>query len=121
MFNVMSAEKLLSTNRRDFMTREEAHSKLTIHTAYRIDSDDLNNIIQQVYGVNDYELIADEEWNNNSAHDFNVTGKLSEYNDRQLEKFKETGRGSYMIQEIVQDLARQGYLPLGNLTVEVSW
>lgn len=89
---------------------------------------DFEGLVKEVYGY-EYEFIADKECDNDSDHAFNnITKKpfdpgnvLDQYDIKQLENFKQTGKycGIYYI--LLRDLVNNDKLPEGNFLITVSW
>lgn len=94
-----------------------------IVTMVKVDSNDLERFIQETYGRL-YEITAEEEWSNDTAHNYTVRmGALSEYEQIKLNNFKE-GRNEgcrFMTRIFLKDLANKGLISEGEYTIEVSW
>jgi len=89
-------------------------------TFYVMDYDEVDSLIEQHYGRG-YEFLAKEEASNDSTHRFNVNGRLSEWDQRDVDKWVQTGSGSYLTSRLLNDLANKGVIPTGNYLIEVCW
>jgi hypothetical protein len=95
----------------------------TVHTLYDRDFD---NFIRSVYGQ-PYEVVPDEEWNNDSSHRFVVEKKpytdnvLDMYDLKKLDTFINTGKSSYIAHILFRDLANRDLIEPGVYVINVSW
>lgn len=97
-----------------------AKPKLTTVTINKIDYGEFERVVKDFYGK-DFSVVAAEEWNNDSIHNFIVTGLLSAHDEKDLAEFKARGWKMYVTDVLVNDLCRVGLLPKGQLVIEVSW
>jgi len=75
----------------------------------------------EVYGF-EYEIAAQHECSNGTNLSFDVDGKVYEFEEADLQKFKETGKlKMWSCGLLLNDLARQGIIEKGNYYVNVSW
>jgi len=86
-----------------------------------VDYQDLESLIREVYGKPDYDIVADEEWNNDSDHTFTVEPKLDMYQTQDIEQFKATGEAMYRLGTILDDLCANGHIEPGEYLISVCW
>lgn len=80
------------------------------------DFDDLVN--KYIDGIKDYEVVAYEEWNNDSSHMYRGDGKLDELD---IDSLKVISNKMYKSHIYLNKLVELGVLPVGNYRIEVSW
>ncbi len=86
-----------------------------------IEVNDLEKFITETTG-HTYEVVPNEEWNNDSQHRLHVDGDLSEYTQKDWDDFKLTGeQHQYRLQTIMEGLCADGHLEAGVYVVDVSW
>lgn len=97
---------------------------------YELDYYDFGNIVKDFYGVKDYEFVADVECGNDSDHEYNAKPydltteygqKMAECGRRDIEKFINTNRYSYIASTLLRDLVTKGALPQGRYLINVCW
>lgn len=95
--------------------------KLVTETIHKVDSYDLEEFIEKVTG-HTYEIVASEEWSNDSQHRFTVEAKLDKWNKEDWNTFKATGEAEcYRLRAILNGLCADGHIPAGNYLVTVCW
>ncbi len=93
-------------------------STVTIHT---VDVYDLEAFIKAVTG-HTYECVPNEEWGNDSQHRFEVDGEMPDYQQKDWENFKRTGKQeSFRLRSILEGLVKDGHLAAGNYLITVCW
>ncbi|MFA7341387.1 MAG: hypothetical protein WC028_31685 [Candidatus Obscuribacterales bacterium] len=90
-------------------TGATAPLKLKVVTMFEVKAHELDAYIEQVLG-HSFEVVADQEMGDDSLKDFNVTGQLSDYDRQNVEKFKATGKGSWITATLLNYLAAEGLL-----------
>ncbi len=68
-----------------------------------------------------YESCCMEEWNNDSSKEMRIDGKLEDYQRRAVEKFINTGQGSYLTRALLNHLCADGILEPGDYLINISW
>lgn len=92
-----------------------------IVTMVKVDYNDFERFIQETYG-RIYEVAAEEEWSNDSAHNYTVRKEpLDEYEQEKMNKFLAGRRAPRMTRVFLQDMANKGLILEGEYTIEVSW
>lgn len=79
-----------------------------------VDYHDLEQFIFEIYGEQ-YESVAEEEWNNYSSHEFNVKKQVDFDKDKTIDIFD----GG--VHEILQNLVNRDLIEEGNYLISVSW
>ena len=67
--------------------------------------------------LDSFEVVADQEMGDDSLKDFNVTGQLSDYDRQNAEKFKASGKGSWITATLLNYLAAEGLLAKGTYLI----
>jgi hypothetical protein len=95
--------------------------KSETETVIKVQYFDLEEFISQVTG-HDYEVVASEEWSNDSQHRFFVDGILQKYELKEWKKFKETGEADcFFLRTILNGLCYDKKILPGNYLVTVCW
>lgn len=89
-------------------------------THVTIDYSALERFIRDLTGQ-EYEICCYEEWSNDSQHEIIVDGAVSEYNDKAVAAFLAGKPQNYSLRAILNAMARDGHLPVGNYLIRVSW
>lgn len=95
-------------------------SKFEEKTFYIIDYHDFERIVKEVY-EQEYEVVADMEWNNDSEYSFSTESAMPKYDEKDIKEFMETGESSYLAGTLIVDLAKRGLIPQGNILISVYW
>ena len=81
--------------------------------------------IQDHFKRPDYSIVADEEWDNDSQHafyDIDGTGGYIYNFPADVVAFKEGKRhGSYLLRDLLHQLAADGVIEKGSYLISVSW
>lgn len=86
-----------------------------------IDYRNIEKKIQAHFNRPDYNIVADEEWNNDSQHTYeDVNGEVD--HPVVVEEFK-AGRGfaSFGLHHLLNQMVADGALAAGNYVIEVCW
>jgi hypothetical protein len=86
----------------------------------KVDYNDLSEYIKHIYGK-EFDIIDDQEKGNDSLCDVRVTGKLDKYAKDSLEKWLKTGRHSYLLSAVMNDLCDKKLIKPGYYVVYISW
>jgi len=86
-----------------------------------VDCSDLEAFINKHYD-HKIEIVADQE----TGNDVSITIKLSkvemrEFEQKQLDEYKKSGKGMYMLNTLMRDLCNQGILDAGEYLINMSW
>jgi|TARA_R110000851_G_scaffold196444_3_gene347406 hypothetical protein len=102
------------------LTNESAMAKFSApKQVLEIDYNDFDKIVEGAYGGS-YEVVAEQELNNDSILEFNVPNVATFFNDDR----KRIKMGTYMpyeISKIVQCLFEDGFINEGEYQIRVSW
>lgn len=102
-------------------TKKEPTLKSVTETVIKVQYYDLEEFIDQVTG-HSYEVVASEEWSNDSQHRFAIDGKLTDYEQDEWDQFKKNGEcGSYFLRTILNGLCSDKKILSGNYLVTVCW
>lgn len=96
--------------------------KFTKVSYWELDYYDFNTIVQEVYGVADYEFASDIECYNDSEHSYSTD--LTYWDSLEEDNLKDFIQGEkyYNIAgTLIKDLARKELIPKGNILINVSW
>lgn len=101
-------------------TKQIGRVKSIIYTTFH----EVEELVHEVYGktipeLNEdkYEFVAIQECENDSMHEFNIDGKLSNYDQKKWDKREFNYNNSLIINKLCSD----GYIMSGCYLVEVSW
>jgi hypothetical protein len=81
---------------------------------------DLEEFFQEVFGQ-EFSFSADQEAGNDTEHAFNVTGELDASEQKSVENFKATGRGSGLCGELLNFAVSQGLIQPGNYLITINY
>lgn len=86
-------------------------------TVFEVEYHELEQLIHEKLGWEDYDFVAAEECDNDSSHSFSVNGDVDEDEITSLEK----GEYLYHNQAILDYLCKLGHIEAGDYLVEVCW
>lgn len=93
------------------------HTKQTIIS---VEADDLQKLIEETYGYR-YEIVADMELSNDDLVESNVEkDELMDYDQNEVDEYGKTGRGSFLLHKLMQDLCNKNLLIPGKYLIRVS-
>lgn len=103
--------------------------KQVLYNVY--DWNEFEDLVLQHFGQ-PYSFVVDMECGNDSEHKTYAAletepvpgsnkAKLAEYEKQDIERFKTTGRGSYLYGRLVQDMVNRQLIPPGHYLVTVCW
>ena len=91
-------------------------------TYTEVDYYDLERLIQEVYKQPDYNVVAEEEWSNDTSHTLTIErAALTEFETRDIEEFVASGDGQYKLGSILADLCLHGHIEPGDYLINVCW
>jgi hypothetical protein len=85
-----------------------------------VDYNDLETLINETYGSN-FDLVAQEEANNDMTLSFYVKPEIANYYKDNLEEFKSNITDRCPTSVILNDLCLSGIIESGNYLVHISW
>lgn len=95
--------------------------KKTTETVHNVEVDDLESFIKAVTGHR-FECVPNEEWSNDSQHRFAIEGALDDYERKNWELFKSTGKPElFMLRTVLEGLCVEGHIPAGTYLINVCW
>ena len=87
-----------------------------------MDYNELDDLICKTYGVNDFESIASEEWNNYSRYEFGIKKSvLTGYDLKTIENVRAGKNPSYAVRDLLTDMCNNDIIPEGDYLIVVSW
>ncbi len=104
------------------LRKEKAGALMQKKTYIEMEYHELDELIQRTFGHR-YEVVAFEEWNNDSSHSWTFkVEKLSEYDQKTLDEFIISGKiKNWRTYVLVQHMVNTGVLEPGNYLIEISW
>ena len=103
------------------MTKPKPVLRCEVETISSVEYHELDTFIEAVTGHH-YDCVCNEEWSNDSQHRFYVDGKLSDYDQKDWDKFKKTGEEeTYSLRNILNGLVADGHLAAGIYVISVCW
>ena len=101
---------------------ETLQLKSKIKTVIEVNAFDLDAFVKSIYGTKSYSFIADNECGNDSVHTFTVVNEqLEDYEQDELNEWKENDSGNYMTSILLQDLCINGHIQPGEYIISVCW
>ena len=82
-----------------------------------VDYNDVERIIQNEYGFDEFSIPCNEEKGNDATIEIHVNGKVSSYEQEDIELRHQP----YMTRTYMNDLARRGLIKKGIYMIDVSW
>jgi len=93
-------------------------------TVWFTDYKELEELITKTYG-RDYEILASEEMGSSQyAAYWNTTVEdkpLEDYEIDDLQVWKDTGKGQFIVSTILQDMCLRKIIPEGEYAVGINW
>ena len=90
-------------------------------TVFKVDYNDLDDFISEVYGHR-YEIVADEELSNYSSKEFDIKKEvLDDYDSKSLQEFIDDGKGQFNARLILIDLCNKGLIEEGDYIIKIYW
>jgi hypothetical protein len=102
------------------MTPEEANALIKTKVVHRMDYDDFERIVKEVYG-HEFSLVAAEELGNDQSWTASVKKGDSRFFVAAIQNFKKTGDYQYKAAAILHDLVERDYLPEGDYVIDICW
>lgn len=103
-----------------------------IKTIVEVKVYDLERFIEEVYGRS-IEIVPDQELDNSiwvvdvsKSYTFEDgkrvdTGTLDDYDEKQLDEWKISGKGSFITTILLEDMANRGLIMEGRYNIDVRW
>lgn len=96
--------------------------KIRTEITHTVEYRDLDQAVNEFYGLTDYDFAAEEEMSNDSAQTYHLDGQLTEFDVEEIKtRMIPGGNYQFMTSTILNDMARAGAIPVGNYVVTVSW
>ena len=91
-------------------------------TYIEVNDNDVDDLVKETYGK-DFECACSEEMSNGTRMNISVEfGKpLYEWDQKKIIEFKATGRYSFALRTLFQDMVNNKVIKPGNYLVECSW
>lgn len=111
----------------DALKSHEFHVERVAHI--KISYDEIDRIVYDYYGHSDakfkmphFEMVCNGEWCNDTSHQFDVDGKIGQYERKDAEKFRNDGKPRGLSnRDVMNILCADGWLEPGQYLVEVCW
>ncbi len=98
-----------------------AKLKANVKTLIEIDSNDLEDLVNEVYG-GDYSFVADTEANNYSSYEYTVPDADVDDDNTELEaKIRRGMYPPYCTNSVLKVLYEDGHLDAGEYLIKVFW
>jgi hypothetical protein len=102
-------------------TQEKPQLKCRKQTIISVNYGDFDKFVNQVYGVN-FDFVNSEECGNDTTHSFHgIDGEVDDYDQEDLDSFKENKKNSYMTRILLNDLCKNGFIEPGDYYINVCW
>lgn len=96
--------------------------KGNVRTLIEVDYNEVDRVINEFYEIDNYEVIAYEEWSNNESHTFSIEGELSKYQLETVKKLLTTGAiDHYSTRAYLDYMCAEGVIERGEYLIKVSW
>ena len=86
-------------------------------TVEKVDYSEVERVIEEHYGFDEYSLPAAEEISNDISLEWDIDGKVDQWDAASIEERTE----KYHTHAYMNDLARQGIIPKAVYLIDVSW
>jgi hypothetical protein len=83
----------------------------------KVEYDEVEKVIQEHYGFDEYSISSAEEVGNDVSLEFTVNGEVDDYAAKAIAERKD----QYHTRDYMNDLARQGIIEKGTYIINVSW
>lgn len=95
------------------------HTKKII---FKVNYKDLEKFVSEIYDLYDYSFAAVEECGNDSTHEFNIDGKIDDYDTDDIENILNSKSvNTYQNDLVLNLLCRGGHIEPGTYLISVSW
>lgn len=81
---------------------------------------EFQDLVKKQYG-HDFSFVADQECGNDSSHQFIINGIIDDYEEGELQLFKDDGVYNLLANVLLNDLANRGVIEKGNYIISVCW
>ena len=105
------------------MTTENKPSLKTKRVSYlKVSYREIERFICKVYGIPHYNIVATEEWSNDSQHRVRAEkGELDQWDLEKLDKVKSGREPSFSFRAVMTDLCNRDLIEPGDYLIDVSW
>ena len=86
-------------------------------TAFFVESHEIEKILQDEFGFDEYSIVAAEELGNYMSLEYNLDGKLDDYDEKHLAE----KRNQWTTRIYLNDLVRRDIMPKGTYVIDCSW
>lgn len=94
----------------------------TRKTVIEVDYREVERVIREYYYQPGYDIVADEEWNNDTQHVCEVFPvERDPIRERQVDEFIATGDGSFKLGYLLDNLCVAGRIEPGHYLITISW
>lgn len=94
----------------------------TKKTMIEVDYHEVECLIQETYGIKEYNIACAEETGNDTALSYTISPEeADEYTLESIEKMRSGKEVSYRTQSIMDDLCFRGLIEAGDYVIEISW
>lgn len=111
----MSVKIYIETNKTNKIMELKCEKIVVIEVEYS----DLEEFVRKEFNQNGYELIPDEELNNNMTKTYDVEPK--EMDQKVLMDFIRHNKGMYLTGKLLDQLCFEGKLDEGKYNVDICW
>lgn len=94
--------------------------KATKEVVYKVSYRDVEELIEEVY-KKDFELVADQEASNDSSIEICGVDVDNVDDEEGIEEFKKTGRYSFLLDSLINDLCKNGHIEKGDYIIRICW
>jgi hypothetical protein len=84
-----------------------------------VEDHELNRFVEDVYGLQDYNVACSEEWSNDTEH--RVEARKEELAQYYKDKLKDLSTNSYTLSAIMSDLCNRDLIKPGVYLITVCW
>ena len=85
--------------------------------AFFVDSHKIEHLIEQIYEMDEYSIVASEELGNYQRYEMWVDGDIDEDDAASIKARKQM----YMTRRYLNDLGRRDIIPRGLYVIDTSW
>ena len=86
-----------------------------------VDYNEIDDVISTYYGHR-FEVMADQEWGNYESHPVDIKKEpLDRYDQEKVDTFKATGKGRWLLQALLTDMANNGVLAEADYEIRISY
>jgi hypothetical protein len=94
--------------------------KITTEVTHKVDYFDLQEEIKRVY-EKEFDILEDLNANNDSSLETKVQPKVDKFDQDIIDKWVQTGEGSFLTRALMNDLCAKGHIPEGSYVIRICW